>query len=79
MSAKTGLSPLIAKIVVVRPQPLSLYFFTALFFNPEAKGAGEIAAAGKGGGMDGVIQFPAEWDPEMVLDMAAAAKAIGDR
>ena len=57
----------------------SLYFFIALFFYPEAKGAGELASAGKGGGMDGVVQFPAEGDLEMVLDMATAAKTIGDR
>ena len=56
-----------------------LLIFTVLFFYPEAKRAGELAAAGKGGGTDSVVQLPAEGDLEMVLDMATAAKAVGDR
>ena len=56
-----------------------LLIFIILFFYPEAKSAGELAAAGKGGGTDGVVQLPAEGDLEMELDMATAAKAVGDR
>ena len=53
-------------------------FFIASFFYPKAKGAGQLATAGKGGGLDGVIQLLAKLDLEMVLDMTAAAKAVGD-
>jgi hypothetical protein len=53
-----------------------LYFSTALFFYPEAKGTRELATAGKGSGSDGVVELQAERDLEMILDMAAAAKAV---
>ena len=58
---------------------LRFTFFIALFFYPKTKGTGQLATAGKGGGLDGVIQLLAKLDLEMVLDMAAAAKAVGDR
>ena len=51
-----------------------MYYFIFLFFYPEAKSAGELATAGKGGGNDCVVQFLTEGDLEMVFDMATAAK-----
>jgi hypothetical protein len=49
-----------------------------LLFDPECKGAGQLATAGKGCGLDGVVQLQAKLDLEMVFDVSAAAKAIGD-
>ena len=73
--------------VYVRPYPevnggkwkKANQIFSVLFYYPQAKSTGELAAAGKGGGTDSVVQLPAEGDLEMVLDMATAAKAVGDR
>ena len=48
----------------------------ALFFYSEAKGAGEFATADERGGTDGVVQFPAEGDLEMVLDRPGSAAAV---
>jgi hypothetical protein len=54
----------------------SFAFLNFSLFYSKAKGAGESAATGKGGGKDGVVQLPAERDLEMVFDMAAAAYAV---
>jgi hypothetical protein len=51
----------------------------ALFFYFEAKGAGFLPSAGKGGGYCGAIQVSAKGYLQMVLNMAAAAKAVGNR
>ena len=67
------------RFAVIRNDGLHYFYFYLSFYNPQAESTGKSAPAGKCRGTHRALQTPSEGYLKMMLDMASAAVAVGDR